>query len=80
MLFRSIYEENAGLHFLLRLDTESPDIVLKERATSAGIRIPFLSDYVYRENPAYDHILVINYAGIDTDRLPEAINRLSQII
>ena len=46
----------------------------------AGIRIPFLSDYVYRKNPAYNHILVVNYAGIDTDKLPEAINRLSQII
>lgn len=75
-----IYEENAGLHFLLHLDTESPDTVLKERAMSAGIRIPFLSDYVYRKNPAYNHILVVNYAGIDTDKLPEAINRLSQII
>lgn len=76
----TVYEEDAGLHFLLRLDTALPDAQLKEYALSEGICVPCLSDYVYRRNPAYDHILVINYAGIDTDRLPEAIARLSRII
>lgn len=76
----AIYEENAGLHFLVRLDTALSDQTLKERAASLGIRIACLSDYMYRENPAYHHILVMNYTGIDIEKLPEALDLLSGII
>lgn len=76
----TIYEEDAGLHFLVRVETAVSDSTLKARALERGIRISCLSDYVYRENPAYDHIFVVNYTGIDTQKLPEAVARLSAVL
>lgn len=73
----TVYEEDAGLHFLVRADTSLSDETLKARSLERGIRISCLSDYVYRENPAYDHIFVMNYTGIDPQKLPEAMERLS---
>lgn len=76
----TIYEENAGLHFLVRLDTALEDKTLKERAMARGLRVACLSDYARWPNKAYDHILVINYTGIDPGRLPEALDRLAQVL
>lgn len=76
----TIYEEDAGLHFLMRLDTHLPDDVLKQRALEQSVRIACLSDYVYQQTPSYDHVLVINYTGIDTKKLPEALQRLANIL
>ena len=73
----TIFEQDAGLHFLARLDTGLPDMVLKSRAQSLGVRMACLSDYVYEKNPAYDHILVVNYAGIEMEKFPTALERLA---
>lgn len=76
----AIFEEDAGLHFLMRLETELPDERLKERMLEQGVRIACLSDYVYRRNPVYDHTLVINYTGIETEKLPKALEYLADIL
>lgn len=76
----TVYEEDAGLHFLARLDTDVPDGLLKERALARGVRVACLSDYAYREHPAHAHFLVVNYAGIDPALLPEAMKRLADVI
>ena len=52
-------------------------MVLKSRAQSLGVRMACLSDYVYEKNPAYDHILVVNYAGIEMEKFPTALERLA---
>ena len=42
----NIYEENSGLHFLLKYDTELTDEQLKQKASKKGLLISFLSDYI----------------------------------
>lgn len=62
-----IYEEDSGLHFLLKYDTGYTDEELKKRAYSNGLMISFLSDYVTNNsyNKAdYEHIAIVNYSGI----------------
>lgn len=76
----TIEEENAGLHFLVRIDTEMSDDALIEAAKSKGILITCMSKFLSRPNPSYEHIIVVNYSGIDVDKLPEAVSRLSEII
>jgi len=44
-----------------------------------GLRLALLSDYYSRPDTAPQHILVVNYAGIDMERLPEGLRRLAQI-
>ena len=75
----SISEQGAGLHFLLRLDTELTDEVLRQKAESLGIRLGFLSEYAALPNAAYNHTLVVNYAGLNADRLAEVIALLSTL-
>ena len=75
-----IYEEDSGLHFLLRLNTEKSDEILAQAALERSIRISCLSDYLSHPDPQYEHMLVINYTGIDVQRLPETLRRLAEIL
>ncbi len=71
-----IKEENAGLHFLLEIDTSYSDEVLIRKASEKGIRITCLSQYYYNQRNATEHTLIINYSGIQPERIPEAIELL----
>lgn len=67
----SISQENAGLHFLLDIDTDMTDKQLKEKALDMGIAVSFLSDYYDKTatGSAYlsdRHVAVINYSGLDS--------------
>lgn len=75
----SLSEEDAGLHFLLRLDTDLSDPELRRRAEALGVRLAFLSDYAAAPAPAYAHTLVVNYAGLDPQHLEEAMALLAQV-
>ncbi len=67
----TVLEENAGLHFLLRVDTTLQDGALIAWCRAAGFRVQTLSSYY--QNPAPEAArrqLVINYSGLsDTDLL-----------
>ena len=73
-----IMEQDAGLHFLVRLDTRLPDAALRSRAAEQGVRLALLSDYYSVRSSAPQHIVVVNYSGIDLERLPEGLRRLAQ--
>ena len=75
----SITDRGAGLHFLLRLNLTEDDETLRRRAEGLGVRLGFLSEYASLPNPAYDHTLVVNYAGLDVERLAEAEALLSEV-
>ena len=73
-------EERSGLHFLLRLNTQRSDGELGRLAARSGIRLSFLSEYAAMADPAFAHTLVINYAGLSPQRLPEAVRLLSEVL
>ncbi|WP_308856637.1 PLP-dependent aminotransferase family protein [uncultured Oscillibacter sp.] len=75
----TISEQGAGLHFLLRLDTDRSDAALRQRAEALGVRLGFLSEYAAVPDPSYAHTLVINYAGLDEARLPQAVELLGAV-
>ena len=72
-------DRGAGLHFLLRLNTRSDDEALRRRAEGLGVRLGFLSEYAAVPNPAYDHTLVVNYAGLDAARLDQMESMLAEV-
>ena len=49
-------------------------------AAARGLRLAMLSDYDSRPSAGRAHILVVNYAGMDLSRLPEALERLAQVL
>ena len=75
-----IKEENAGLHFLLEIKTNMEDRELVSAAEKQGIRISCLSEYYHDKTNTRQQVLVINYSGIDADKVKEAVTRLSAVI
>ena len=73
----TIQEENAGLHFLLRIDTEHTGAWLVNRCAELGIRIQSLGSFYHEACPPQARqTLVVNYAGLRD----EDLNKLEQII
>jgi GntR family transcriptional regulator/MocR family aminotransferase len=75
-----VWGEDAGLHFLLFLDTKQTDAQLTHLAKEAGIRLSFLTQYQHNPGTAPEHALVVNYPGIDLEHLEEALGRLAQLL
>ena len=76
----TVLEENAGLHFLVRVDTEESDSALAERVCRAGIRVRSLSSYYRGAAPEWAlRCLVVNYSGLseeELDRLEEILRKI----
>ena len=71
----TIREEDAGLHFLLRVDTDLPDRDLTAHWAKFSIRIRALSDYYHTPIPEEDqHNLVVNYAGLREEELENVLD------
>ena len=74
----TIREADAGLHFLLRVDTELSDEALTDHCARAGIRIRTLSSYYQLEVPEEErHCLVVNYSGLREEELEQILAGIS---
>lgn len=74
-----ILEQDAGLHFLLKVDTSRSDRELTALLRSSGIHIHTLSHYyhgAYRDS----RMLVVNYALLSEENLTEALDKLARKI
>lgn len=76
----TIKEEDSGLHFLMQLNTTIPDETIIHRAEQEGLRISCLSQYYHNDACGSEHTLIINYSGIEPQKIEEAIHRLSKCI
>jgi GntR family transcriptional regulator/MocR family aminotransferase len=76
----TILEQDAGLHFLLRIRTELDDEALTAQWQAAGIRIKPISAYYHGTTPTEDaRCLVVDYSGLteeDFFRLETALEKL----
>ena len=78
MLFRS--EENAGLHFLMEVDTHRSDEEIIAAAEALDLRLTFISQYYFSDENRRPHVLVMNYSGLEEGRIPEAVARLCRTV
>ena len=75
-----VREEDAGLHFLVKVDTDLPDGELVELCRSAGLPVRTLGSYFHTAPPeSIAHTLVINYAALREEELEAALERISNI-
>ena len=73
----TILEQDAGLHFLLRVDTPLSDRELTALCAGAGIRVRCLGDYYEGTVPGWaEKCLVVNYSGLDEQALTAALEQL----
>ncbi|MFA7672555.1 MAG: PLP-dependent aminotransferase family protein [Clostridia bacterium] len=75
-----IEEEDSGLHFLLHIHTGMPDDEVAAKAKKIGINISAISQYYYNKTDAREHLFIINYSGIDINRIEEAISMLTKLL
>ena len=74
-----VQERSAGTHFLLRVHTALSGNEIRLRAGEAGLSISTFSDYYNLATEDTDRTLVINYAAIEAEKIPEVLRRLSSI-
>lgn len=75
----TILEQDAGLHFLLKVDTALTDAELTARLARAGIRVQALSEF-YHDSPEDQKCLVINYSGVREEALEQALEAVNEIM
>ena len=73
----TILEEDAGLHFLVKVDTDLSDEELMAWCEDHGVRVRTLSSYYHQDVPAEDrHCLVVNYSGIREEDLERLLSKM----
>jgi GntR family transcriptional regulator/MocR family aminotransferase len=72
--------EDAGLHFLMQVDTPKTDEEILRDAEGEDLRISFVSQYYYKEPVGHRRVLVMNYSGLEAEKIPEAVARLSRAV
>ena len=72
----TILEKDAGLHFLLQVDTDLSGPALARELEHQGLRVQLLSSFYTVPTPESEKSLVINYSAVDEDKLRQALERL----
>ena len=75
-----VRREEAGLHFLLELDTDRTDEELEAAARKEGLRLSFLTQYSRRPDQTLKHILVVNYPGLEVEKLKKGLEALAGLL
>ena len=76
-----IHEEDAGLHFLMDIDTRMTDAELLQIAQQHSIHLAFLSQYYLKPIPEVpEHTLVLNYSRLTLKQIPTAITLLNRLL
>lgn len=75
-----IHEADAGLHFLMQVDTKRSDRELVAEAEKRGIRIACLSQYYHRGQEEGErltpHEVIVNYSGLKQEQKAWLVQRL----
>lgn len=76
----TIEGNSSGLNFLIKLDTNLSDETLTKLALKKGLKISFLSEYYKHQENKVEHIIVINYSGLEEKDIPKIIEILETIL
>lgn len=73
------YLDDAGTHFLLRVETALTDVEIKWAAKEHGIHVCCLSEFCFRDAEKYHGILVLHYSEARVEALAQAVHELEEI-
>ena len=76
----TIYEQNAGLHFIMKLDTPLSDRQLREGLQRDGVPVRCLTDFYHDRNHGDLHCLVVNYSNFQEDTLEKTLSSMEKIL
>lgn len=75
-----IIEQDSGLHFLLRLDTQQSDATLSATLAQRSIHLSALSEYYETNVPTESHEFLLSYANLDTENLAMALEEVAKCL
>ena len=75
----TISEEDAGLHFLMKVETSLSDEAFCLRAAEQGIHITSLSQYYQTPPPDSHGVFLINYSSVPEEKMKEAVDRIYHV-
>lgn len=76
----TISEEDAGLHFLLKINTTKTEKELLKKLEQNGIKISSLSQYFQIPPQEVEHIFIMNYSFIAEENIEKAIELIYQAL
>lgn len=76
----SISEEDAGLHFLLKINTGFSDRELCEALEDEGVRISSVAQYYAGETEKKEHIFVVNYSSLQEESMEKVIRCMENVL
>lgn len=76
----TIMENMSGLHFFVKIDTKKQDTEIIEELKKRGIGAKFLSRYYAGGNNIPQHLMIVNYASFDFEKLSVYLKILNEII
>lgn len=84
----TIQEEEAGVHFLMHIQSDCTEAEIVEKAKAGGVKLDPLSRYYIKntekheqngqENP-YENTYVMNYSSINMENIKKVVHVLSQL-
>ena len=76
-----IYEKEAGLHFLLSVDSPQKIEVLEEKLKANGINLRKLDSFYYGKTPdGNEKTFVVNYSGIKKEKIEKSVELLQDAL
>ena len=76
----TITEKDAGLHFLLHIESTLTEEAIQKKALERGIRLTSLSEFYHGDSPYPGAVFIINYSALQLEQIPKAVELLSQCI
>lgn len=72
--FSTIFEEESGLHFLLKVKTQKSTEQIYNDLIKKRIKLPLLKDFYYSEPPeSAENTFLVNYSGIIKEKIPDIV-------
>ena len=76
-----ILEEDAGVHFLMKVDTNLREEEFLDKMKSKGIKLVALSSYYHssEKKKKYENIYVMNYSFVDCEKMEYVAKMITQV-
>lgn len=71
--------EDAGLHFLVKVDTKKSETALIRTARASGLNLSFLSEYVHGRSDEYNATLIVDYSRLDPGDLDVTARQMADL-
>ena len=76
----SISEEDAGVHFLMEVNTELSDDEVCTALEREGIKVSSVAQYYMENAGKKEHIFVMNYSSLEEENVEKVIRILEKVL